>query len=184
MFVIKGLRHGTRAGNRALRACLLPVLGERGVRRLRLRVVPGRRHLRGAGVLRSKRALPLLRVRRALSQGILAKIKPRAFTEFARRFGEGRLLDCLERNEAAGVSYHREGVVGDYDDIDDLEELIAFIETGQQTKGRAGRAHKRGDSPEHQVSARKRETFAQNATPSPSSVQGYRSREELRCRDA
>ena len=42
--------------------------------------------------------------------------------------------------------------------------------------------HRRGDSPEHQVSARKRETFALNATPSPSSVQGYRSREELRCR--
>ena len=39
------------------------------MRRLRLRVVPGRRRLRGAGMLRSKRALPLLRVRRALSQG-------------------------------------------------------------------------------------------------------------------
>lgn len=67
--------------------------------------------------------------------GILAKIKPRAFTEFARRFGEGHLLDCLERNEAAGVVYHREGVIGDYDDIDDLEELLAFIETGRKTKG-------------------------------------------------
>ena len=88
-------------------------------------------------------------------RGILTKIKPRAFTEFARRFGEGRLLDCLERNEATGASYHREGVVGDYDDFDDLEELIAFIETGHQTKGRADRAHKRGDSPEHQVSCQK-----------------------------
>ena len=51
--------------------------------------------------------------------------------EFARRFGEGRLLDCLERNEAAGVVYHREGITGEYDDFDDLEELIAFIETGR-----------------------------------------------------
>lgn len=106
-------------------------------------------------MLRSKRALPLLRVRRALSQGNPRQDQARAFTEFARRFGEGRLLDCLERNEATGASYHREGVVGDYDDFDDLEELIAFIETGHQTKGRADRAHKRGDSPEHQVSCQK-----------------------------
>ena len=60
-----------------------------------------------------------------------AQLKARAFGEFARRFGEGRLLDCLERNEAAGVVYHREGITGDYDDFDDLEELIAFIETGR-----------------------------------------------------
>ena len=60
-----------------------------------------------------------------------AQLKARAFGEFARRFGEGHLLDCLERNEAAGVVYHREGITGDYDDFDDLEELIAFIETGR-----------------------------------------------------
>ena len=65
-------------------------------------------------------------------RGILSKIKPRAFTEFARRFGEEHLLDCLERNEAAGVVYHREGITGDYDDFDDLEQLIAFIETGRR----------------------------------------------------
>ena len=60
-----------------------------------------------------------------------AQLKARAFGEFARRFGEGRLLDRLERNEAAGVVYHCEGIMGDYDDFDDLEELIAFIETGR-----------------------------------------------------
>lgn len=38
-----------------------------------------------------------------------AQLKARAFGEFARRFGEGHLLDCLERNEAAGVVYHRGG---------------------------------------------------------------------------
>ena len=40
------------------------------------------------------------------------------------------LLDCLERNERAGIVYHREGIMGDYDDFDDLEKLIGFIRTG------------------------------------------------------
>ena len=58
------------------------------------------------------------------------KIKARAFAEFARRYGVEELLDCLERNEQAGVVYHREGIMGDYDAFDDLEELICFIRTG------------------------------------------------------
>lgn len=62
--------------------------------------------------------------------GLLRKIKP--FTEFARRFGEKHLLDCLERNEKNGVVYHRAGVQGDYDDFDDVEALISFIETGHR----------------------------------------------------
>ena len=64
--------------------------------------------------------------------GLLRKIKPYAFTEFARRFGEKHLLDCLERNEKNGVVYHRAGVQGDYDDFDDVEALISFIETGHR----------------------------------------------------
>ena len=43
-----------------------------------------------------------------------------------------QLLDCLERNERAGTVYHREGIMGDYDDFDDLEELISFIRTGKR----------------------------------------------------
>ena len=43
-------------------------------------------------------------------KGLLGKIKPYAFTEFARRYGEDELLDCLERNEKNGVVYHREGI--------------------------------------------------------------------------
>ena len=39
---------------------------------------------------------------------------------------------CLERNEKAGVVYHREGIVGDYDDFNDVEELIDFIRTGNK----------------------------------------------------
>lgn len=44
------------------------------------------------------------------------------------------LLDRLERNEAAGISYHRQGIVGDYDDFDDLEKLLEFIEAGQPSR--------------------------------------------------
>ena len=60
------------------------------------------------------------------------KIKPRAFAEFARRYGLEELLDCLERNEKAGVVYHRVGIMGDYDDFDDIEELIRFIRIGKR----------------------------------------------------
>ena len=60
------------------------------------------------------------------------KLKARAFAEFARRYGTDALLDCLERNERAGIVYHREGIMGDYDDFDDLEALIRFIRTGKK----------------------------------------------------
>jgi len=42
------------------------------------------------------------------------------------------LLDCLERNEKNGVVYHRDGLVGDYDEFDDVEKLIAFIKDGKR----------------------------------------------------
>ena len=41
-------------------------------------------------------------------------------------------MDCLARNEKAGVVYHREGLHGDYDDFDDVEQLIRFIKTGER----------------------------------------------------
>lgn len=63
-------------------------------------------------------------------KGLLGKIKPYAFTEFVRRYGEEHLLDCLERNEKNGVVYHRDGINGDYDDFDDVETLIEYIRTG------------------------------------------------------
>ena len=34
--------------------------------------------------------------------------------------------------ERSGVVYHREGIMGDYDEFDDLEELICFIRTGKR----------------------------------------------------
>lgn len=65
-------------------------------------------------------------------KGLLTKIKPFAFSEFARRYGEEYLLDCLERNEKSGIVYHREGINGDYDEFDDVEELIQFIKKGKR----------------------------------------------------
>lgn len=65
-------------------------------------------------------------------KGLLSKIKPYAFTLFARRYGLEELLDCLERNENKGIIYHRDGIKGDYDDFTDVENLINFIKTGKK----------------------------------------------------
>ncbi len=60
-------------------------------------------------------------------KGMLPKIKPLGFTLFARRYGLEQLLDRLDRNEKEGIIYHRSGIIGDYDEFEDLEKLIAFI---------------------------------------------------------
>lgn len=65
-------------------------------------------------------------------KGLLAKIKPYAFNEFIKRYGEKVLLMHLEKNEENGIVYHRKGVTGDYDDFDDVEKLIFFIKTGSK----------------------------------------------------
>lgn len=64
-------------------------------------------------------------------KGLLCKIKPYAFTKFVKRYSEEYLLDCLERNEQNGIVYHRDGIIGDYDEFDDVEKLIDFIKTGE-----------------------------------------------------
>ena len=69
---------------------------------------------------------------RKCRKGLLAKIKPYGFTEFVKKYGEKELLDCLERNEANGIVYHRNGIMGDYDDFDDVEKLMDFIKTGER----------------------------------------------------
>lgn len=65
---------------------------------------------------------------------MMARIRPLAFTQFARRYGEKELLDCLERNEQAGIVYHRDALCGDYDDFSDIEELIEFIKTDKRAR--------------------------------------------------
>ena len=63
-------------------------------------------------------------------KGLLSKIKPYTFNLFVKKYGEEKLLDCLERNEKNGIVYHRNGINGDYDDFDDVEQLMNFILTG------------------------------------------------------
>ena len=65
-------------------------------------------------------------------KGLLSKIKPYGFTLFIKRYGVNVLLDCLERNEQNSIVYHRDGINGDYDDFDDVEELINFIKSGKR----------------------------------------------------
>lgn len=101
---------------------------------MRLGIVSRHRYLRGQSLLEDERLAHCYECPDPCRKGILSKIKPYGFTEFARRFGEEHLLDCLERNEAADIAYHRQGIIGDYDDFGDLEELLAFIETGRPPK--------------------------------------------------
>lgn len=74
----------------------------------------------------------MLCLQRGMWKGAAEKIKPHALTLFRRRYGEQRLLDCLEANESAGVVYHRSGITGDYDDFDNVEQLMELIVTGRQ----------------------------------------------------
>lgn len=41
-------------------------------------------------------------------------------------------ITVINGTEKYGVTYHREGIYGDYDDFADLEELIEFIKTGER----------------------------------------------------
>ncbi len=72
----------------------------------------------------------VISVRMTAKKDCLIKIKPYSFTLFVKRYGEEKLLDCLEENEKKGIVYHRDGINGDYDDFNDAEELINFILTG------------------------------------------------------
>ncbi|HJC64859.1 MAG TPA: DUF3795 domain-containing protein [Candidatus Blautia merdavium] len=67
----------------------------------------------------------------ACRKGLLNSVKPYAFTLFIKRYGEEKLLDCLEEMEKRGVVYHREGIRGDYDQFQDPEALIRFLLTGK-----------------------------------------------------
>ncbi|MEG1557115.1 MAG: DUF3795 domain-containing protein [Oscillospiraceae bacterium] len=50
------------------------------------------------------------------SNQMLDKLRVRTFAKFIAEYGKERLMDALEKNEAAGVVYHYDGqLVGDYD---------------------------------------------------------------------
>jgi hypothetical protein len=65
-------------------------------------------------------------------RGVLYKIKPYGFLQFIKRYGLEHLLDRLEQNEKNGVVYHRSGIQGDYDDFEDTESLLRFLESGRR----------------------------------------------------
>lgn len=67
----------------------------------------------------------------ACQKGILSKLKPHTFTVFAKKYGMDKLIECLENNEKNGIVYHRNGIVGDYDECSDTNELIKMIEEGK-----------------------------------------------------
>ena len=59
---------------------------------------------------------------------MLDKVRIRAFATFAREYGVEMLLDCLERNEQAGMVYHHPGkLTGDYDAAESEEGIMELI---------------------------------------------------------
>lgn len=71
--------------------------------------------------------------------GMLDKPRIRAFARFVKDNGMERLLQCLERNERAGLVYHYPGgLVGDYDRPETEEAIMELIADGP---GRAKDGH-------------------------------------------
>lgn len=65
-------------------------------------------------------------------KGMLGNPRMRAFARFAREYGIDRLLDCLERNEQAGIIYHHPGgLTGDYD-LENEQEILDLLEHGRE----------------------------------------------------
>lgn len=63
---------------------------------------------------------------------MLDSMRIKAFAGFIREFGEERLLDCLERNEQAGIVYHYPGeLTGDYDTPKTEEGIWRLILSGE-----------------------------------------------------
>ncbi|MFA9380184.1 MAG: DUF3795 domain-containing protein [Acetanaerobacterium sp.] len=67
---------------------------------------------------------------------MLSKMRVRAFAGVIRKYGEDRLLDCLEKNEQAGMRYHYDGLLtGDYDTKSTEREITELILHGAPTPG-------------------------------------------------
>lgn len=64
---------------------------------------------------------------------MLDKLRARTFATFARDHGTERLLDCLERNDRAGILYHYPGeLTGDYDVPASADGIVAMLFHGNQ----------------------------------------------------
>jgi hypothetical protein len=65
-------------------------------------------------------------------KNMFAGLKMRAFTLFVKQYGEETLMDCLERNENAGVVYHEQGsLCGDYDRCADENAVFNLLLNGK-----------------------------------------------------
>lgn len=66
------------------------------------------------------------------SGSMLDKKKIRAFARFVKEYGEDCMLDCLGKNEKAGIVYHYPGgYTGDYDIPDTEDGIIQMILNGK-----------------------------------------------------
>lgn len=64
-------------------------------------------------------------------KGMLSSLRIRTFTKFAKEYGPEKLLECLERNRWAGISYHHPGkLTGDYD-LDTEQEIFDLLLNGK-----------------------------------------------------
>lgn len=64
---------------------------------------------------------------------ILHKPRIAAFCQYAGEHGEHALLDQLELHEKQGVVYHRgDHMLGDYDQFDSREEILAFLASSKE----------------------------------------------------
>lgn len=65
-------------------------------------------------------------------RGMLGKPRMRAFVSFAKEHGVEGLLDCLMRNERAGIVYHYPGTLtGDYD-LENEQEILDLLDHGRK----------------------------------------------------
>ncbi len=66
------------------------------------------------------------------NEGMLKKMRIRAFARFAKEYGKDELIRSLFKNKEKGIVYHYEGqLMGDYDKCKTEEEIIKMILTGE-----------------------------------------------------
>ena len=63
---------------------------------------------------------------------MLDKVRICAFASFVKEYGEEEMMRCLEKNEAAGITYHYPGqLVGDYDRYSTEREIMNMLKEGK-----------------------------------------------------
>jgi hypothetical protein len=61
--------------------------------------------------------------------GMHDKVRVFAFAKYIQKNGDEKMMDCLERNEKAGIVYHCQGqLIGDYDKCGAVDEVMKMLE--------------------------------------------------------